>query len=45
MPKEGEEMGEQRACEVPNNKYIEVFEEIFFQMKNIWYICSGVAEE
>ena len=38
-------MGEMRVCEVPNNKYIEVFEKIFFQMRNIWYICSGIAEE
>lgn len=45
MPECGEEMDEMRVCEVPNNKYIEVFEKIFFQMRNIWYICSGIAEE
>ena len=45
MPECGEEMGEMRVCEVPNNKYIEVFEKIFFKMRNIWYICSGIAEE
>ena len=45
MPECGEEKGELRACEVPNNKYIEVFEKILFQMRNIWYICSGIAEE
>lgn len=45
MPECGEEMGEMRVYEVPNNKYIEVFEKIFFQMRNIWYICSGIAEE
>lgn len=38
-------MGEMRVYKVPNNKYIEVFEEIFFQMRNIWYICSSIAEE
>lgn len=45
MPECGEEMDEMRVCEVPNNKYIEVFEKIFFQMRNIWYICSSIAEE
>ena len=45
MPECSEEMGKMRVCEVPNNKYIEVFEKIFFQMRNIWYICSGIAEE
>lgn len=45
MPECSEEMGEMRVYEVPNNKYIEVFEKIFFQMRNIWYICSGIAEE
>lgn len=41
----GEKMGKMRMLAVPNNNYIEVFEEIFFQMRNIWYICSGIAEE
>ena len=45
MPEYGEKKDEIRVCVVPNNKYIEVFEEIFFQMRNIWYICSGIAEE
>ena len=45
MSEYSEDMGEMRVCEVPNNKYIEVFEKIFFQMRNIWYICSGIAEE
>lgn len=45
MPECGEEMSEKRVCEVPNNKYIEVFGKIFFQMRNIWYFCSGMAEE
>ena len=45
MPEYSEDMGEMRVFEVPNNKYIEVFVEIFFQMRSIWYICSGIAEE
>lgn len=45
MPEYGVEMGEMRVLAVPNNNYIEVFEEIFFQMRNIWYICSSIAEE
>lgn len=45
MPEYGEKMGKMRMLAVPNNNYIEVFEEIFFQMRNIWYICSGIAEE
>lgn len=44
MPEYGEKMGKMRVLVVPNNNYIEVFEEIFFQMRNIWYICSGIAE-
>lgn len=45
LPEYGENMGEMRVYEIPNNKYIEVFEKIFFQMRNIWYICSSIAEE
>ena len=35
-------------CECVKFQIIDIkkfFKETFFQMRNIWYICSGIAEE
>ena len=38
LPEYGENMGEMRVCEVPNNKYIEVFNRLMFPYS--YYLVS-----